>query len=146
MGSQAPQVTSVKIRWTPCEKGFGLRSRYSRLELDEDAAAAPPAFMNTFGPWDLDDCSAHLLDSSAARRAKSIVSPQCLHFLAEARTCSPQNGHSLDASASSLLWTARTGCACICTMTSDGQRLKEVRTGRGMSQAQLADQAEVTLS
>ena len=27
-----------------------------------------------------------------------------------------------------------------------GQRLKEVRTGRGMTQAQLAEQAEVTLS
>jgi hypothetical protein len=70
---------------------------------EEEAAAAllldepPPAFMNTMGvrrSADRRACSADRLASSAARSATSIVSPQCLHFLATASTSSPQNGQS----------------------------------------------------
>ena len=42
-----------------------------------------------WGKW----CATRLA-SCAARIATSRISPQCLHFLATARTCSPQNGQA----------------------------------------------------
>lgn len=57
-------------------------------EADDDA----PAFIKTIGFA----AETALFASSAALRATSSISPQCLHFLASEETNSAQKGHFLD--------------------------------------------------
>jgi hypothetical protein len=60
-------------------------------EEDDDAEEEAPAFINTIGL----EVEVVLLASSAALKATSNVSPQCLHFFASTETYSAQKGHFL---------------------------------------------------
>lgn len=59
-------------------------------EDEDEEEGPPPVFMNTVGLTE-----AFRLASSATLNAISMVSPQCLHFLASNRTDSAQKGHFL---------------------------------------------------